>query len=73
VVADLGVIPEQALYVGDMDEDVQTARRAGVRVWVLPTGSYTRREVEAAGADRLLDRFADLFPALGLAGRVARS
>jgi phosphoglycolate phosphatase len=73
VVADLGVIPEQALYVGDMDVDVQTARRAGVRVWVLPTGSSTRRELEAVGADRLLDRFADLIPALGLAGRVARS
>src|SRR5262245_38997967 len=35
----LGVRPEQTLYVGDMAVDVQTARAAGVQVWVVPTGS----------------------------------
>ena len=34
--------PSDAVYVGDMTVDIQTARGAGVRVWVVPTGSDTR-------------------------------
>jgi phosphoglycolate phosphatase len=62
----LGVAAEDALYVGDMTVDVQTARAAGVRVWVVPTGSDDRAALEAARPDRLLAGFADLVP--GLAG-----
>jgi phosphoglycolate phosphatase len=60
----LGVRPEDALYVGDMTVDIQTARAAGVRVWVVPTGSDDRAALEAGRPDRLLDTFADLVPAL---------
>src|SRR5262245_40334312 len=35
----LQVMPAEALYVGDMVVDIETARQAGVRVWVVPTGS----------------------------------
>jgi phosphoglycolate phosphatase len=42
------------LYVGDMTVDIQTARAAGVRVWVVPTGSDERGRLEAAQPDRLL-------------------
>jgi phosphoglycolate phosphatase len=49
---DLGTA--QALYVGDMGVDVQTARAAGVAVWVVPTGSDSREALERAGPDRLL-------------------
>src|SRR5207248_1896074 len=51
----LGVGAEESLYVGDMTVDVATARGAGVRVWVVPTGSDTREALEAAQPDRLLD------------------
>jgi HAD superfamily hydrolase (TIGR01509 family) len=51
----LGVTPSETLYVGDMVVDIETARRAGVRVWVTPTGSEERAALEAARPDRLAD------------------
>jgi phosphoglycolate phosphatase len=51
----LGATPDEALYVGDMDVDVQTARAAGVAVWVVPTGSADRATLEAARPDRIID------------------
>jgi phosphoglycolate phosphatase len=59
----LGVPAEEALYVGDMTVDIATARAAGVRVWVVPTGSDERAALAAADPDRLLGSLADL-PAL---------
>ena len=52
--ARLCVTPEETLYVGDMTIDIQTARAAGVRVWVVPTGSDTIEALDAAGPDRRL-------------------
>jgi phosphoglycolate phosphatase len=56
----LGVTAGEVLYVGDMVVDIQTARAAGVTVWVVPTGSDERATLEAAGPDRLLDGFNEL-------------
>ncbi len=56
----LGVSADEALYVGDMDIDVQTARAAGVRVWVVPTGSADRATLEAARPDRILTGLGEL-------------
>jgi phosphoglycolate phosphatase len=56
----LGVPAGEALYVGDMVVDIQTARAAGVSVWVVPTGSDERTTLEAAGPDRILDGFNEL-------------
>jgi HAD superfamily hydrolase (TIGR01509 family) len=61
--ARLGVAADDAVYVGDMTVDIQTARAAGVRVWVVPTGSDDRAALEAARPDRLLFGLAEL-PAL---------
>ena len=52
--ARLVVTPEETLYVGDMTVDIQTARAAGVRVWVVPTGSDTVEALDAARPDRRL-------------------
>jgi phosphoglycolate phosphatase len=56
----LGVSASQALYIGDMVVDIETARAAGVTVWVVPTGSEERDALERAHPDRLLDGLADL-------------
>ncbi len=56
----LGVTSAQALYVGDMDVDVQTARSAGVTVWVVPTGSADRATLVAARPDRILENLTEL-------------
>lgn len=51
---------EESLYVGDMVVDIQTARAAGVPVWVVPTGLDTRDALEAARPDCILDNLASL-------------
>ncbi len=59
----LGVAAGEALYVGDMTVDVETARAAGVRVWIVPTGSDTPEAIAAAHPDRTLHELSEL-PAL---------
>jgi phosphoglycolate phosphatase len=56
----LGVGPSEALYVGDMTVDVEAARAAGVRVWVVATGSDTAEALDHARPDRRLDHLEDL-------------
>jgi phosphoglycolate phosphatase len=52
---DLLDLPAAAvLYVGDMTVDIETARAAGVAVWIVPTGSDRRDALERARPDRLL-------------------
>lgn len=59
----LALTAAEALYVGDMEVDIVTARGAGVRVWVAPTGSDEVAVLEAARPDRLLRDLREL-PAL---------
>jgi phosphoglycolate phosphatase len=49
----LGVSAEEALYIGDMSVDVQTARAAGVPVWIVATGSDKPLTLVEARPDRL--------------------
>jgi HAD superfamily hydrolase (TIGR01509 family) len=51
----LRIDASDALYVGDMVIDIQTARAAGVTVWVVPTGSDERGVLERGDADRMMD------------------
>lgn len=56
----LGVAADDALYVGDMTVDIETARAAGIRVWVVPTGSDSRAALEAARPDRIINSISEL-------------
>ena len=56
----LRIAPAQALYIGDMVVDIETALAAGVKVWVVPTGSDHRASLEAAGPDRILGNLNEL-------------
>lgn len=60
----LSVPREETLYVGDMTVDIETARAAGVAVWVLPTGSDARATLIAARPDRIIESLDDLPSAL---------
>ncbi len=51
------VLPERALFVGDSAVDVETARRAGVTVWVVPHGYNAGEPVAHSQPDRLLAGF----------------
>jgi phosphoglycolate phosphatase len=56
----LHVAADEALYVGDMTVDIQTARAAGVSVWVVPTGSDEVQALQQAHPDRLLRDLSEL-------------
>jgi 2-phosphoglycolate phosphatase len=64
----LKIAAEEALYVGDMGVDIQTARAAGVSVWVVPTGSDDIETLRQAHPDRLLHNLGEL-PDLLTVGR----
>ena len=53
----------EALYIGDMTIDVQTARRARVKVVAVLTGSSTRQEIEVLHPWQIRKRISPL-PAL---------
>lgn len=61
----LGCRPEEVLYVGDMTVDVETARAAGVRVWVVATGTDSAEELDKARPDRRLGGLGELAGLLG--------
>ncbi len=52
--------PGEAVLVGDMRVDRDTARNAGIPFYAVATGSDSREELAASLPDRLLDRFEDL-------------
>jgi phosphoglycolate phosphatase len=56
----LDVPKGQALYVGDMEVDIETGRRAGVETWVMPTGSNDEATLRAAGYGRVLPAMGDV-------------
>jgi 2-phosphoglycolate phosphatase len=58
--ARLGIGPAEALYVGDMVVDIETARAAGVTVWVVTTGSDKLETLQAARPDRVIRDFTEL-------------
>jgi 2-phosphoglycolate phosphatase len=65
--ARLKTTPEQTLYIGDMVVDIQTARAAGVSVWVVPTGSEEIAALRNARPDRLLRDLPELAAVFSLA------
>ncbi len=60
----LGVSAVEALYVGDMTVDIETARAAGMMVWVVPTGSDEPETLRRARPDRMLNDLRQLMELL---------
>ncbi len=56
VLAELGGTPENALYVGDSEVDIETARRAGIPCVSVTWGFRDRDVLVAAGATLLISR-----------------
>ena len=48
--------PSEALFVGDSPHDVESGRAAGVYTVGVTWGAFTREEMEASGADVVIDR-----------------
>lgn len=60
----MGVSGSDAVFVGDMPVDVATARAAELPIIALPTGSATRKELEACSPDAIVEKLEDLLPLL---------
>ncbi|MBP3762829.1 MAG: HAD-IA family hydrolase [Bacteroidales bacterium] len=56
----LGVPAGEALVVGDASFDIEMGRAAGCRTCGVTYGNQSAEALRAAGADWLIDRFADL-------------
>ena len=69
--ARLNVSASEALYIGDMVVDIETARAAGVVVWSVATGSDRADVLEKARPDRLLHSLTELPALLRLDGRTS--
>ena len=58
--ADLGFAPEETLVVGDMPVDVLMGKGAGAKTCAVTYGNASREELDAAGADILIDDFSQM-------------
>lgn len=58
----IGARAEEALYVGDMPLDVESARAAGVRPVLVATGAVSRVELDAVPGALVLDDLRALLP-----------
>ena len=56
----LGVEKEDAVYVGDSDVDLQTAKNSGLRCISASWGFRSREELKTAGAETIVDSFEEL-------------
>ena len=56
------ITPDQALVVGDMPVDILMGRNAGTRTCGVTYGNGSPADLISAGADHLIDDFADLLP-----------
>lgn len=64
ILAALGVAPEEAVVVGDASYDILMGRAAGCRTVGVTYGNQSADDLRAAGADHLIDDFADLLTCL---------
>ena len=60
--AETGSRPVETVFVGDTTFDVEMALAAGVRAVGVAWGYHPPEELAAAGAERVLDSFAELTP-----------
>jgi len=56
----MGVGPEEVVYLGDSDVDMITAKNAGFLAFGAAWGFRGRKELESAGADRIIERAEEL-------------
>ncbi len=56
IARELGVAPEETVFVGDSGVDIETARRAGMIAAAVTWGIAPREELKSAGPDILLEQ-----------------
>jgi phosphoglycolate phosphatase len=56
----LGIGTDQCCYVGDSVLDVQMAKNVGIKVFSVATGDNSKEELQAAGADWIVNNLSEL-------------
>jgi 2,3-diketo-5-methylthio-1-phosphopentane phosphatase/HAD superfamily hydrolase (TIGR01509 family) len=62
VLKEMHLHPEETIFVGDTLTDIETGKQAGVDVYALPTGFYSKKELSQGKPKRLLTHLQDLVP-----------
>src|SRR5690606_17477568 len=62
---DAGATPQDTVMIGDTVFDIEMARAAGVSAIGVGWGYHPPDALHAAGAELVIDQFAQLLPALG--------
>jgi len=60
VLKEMGLLPEEAVFVGDTLTDIETGKQAGIDVFALPTGFYSKIELSKGKPKRILNHLKDL-------------
>ena len=60
VLREMGLLPEDVVFVGDTLTDVDTGKQAGVDVYALPTGFHSKMELSQKKPRRILKNLKEL-------------
>ena len=60
VLSDHGLRPEETVFIGDMEHDIETARRGGIRSVAVLTGYNSLAQLRAAGPDLVVEHLGEL-------------
>jgi 2-hydroxy-3-keto-5-methylthiopentenyl-1-phosphate phosphatase len=60
VLKEMNLSPEKTIFVGDTLTDIDTGNQAGIDVYALPTGFYSKKELSRGKPKRLLKNLQDL-------------
>jgi 2,3-diketo-5-methylthio-1-phosphopentane phosphatase/HAD superfamily hydrolase (TIGR01509 family) len=60
VLKEMNLPPENVVFVGDTLTDIETGKQAGVDVYAIPTGFYSKMEISQAKPRRLLKNLQEL-------------
>lgn len=60
------IAADEALVVGDMPVDILMGKAAGMHTCAVTYGNAPLADLQAAGADHIIDHFANLLPLLGV-------
>ena len=60
IMKELNITPEECIYVGDTEVDIQTGANAGIQTIGVSWGYRSAKELEEAGAEPVIDRAAQL-------------
>jgi 2-hydroxy-3-keto-5-methylthiopentenyl-1-phosphate phosphatase len=60
VLREMGLSPQEVIFVGDTPTDIETGKQAGVDVYALPTGFYSKKELSREKPRRILKNLKEL-------------